>query len=434
MRTTNYENFEELLSNKVNRLAEFTFNGKWNEVEKMYNVDPACHTATIDDFVGTALHVAVDLDEEVVVEKLVNAIMRYETKEALQMRNVRGDTALHVAASRGFTKICQIIVGENRERIYLVNRKNNDGETPLFQAALNWKKQAFAYLSDLYGHSAPLQDLVRYNGDSILHCAIRNEYFDLAVIILHYYDFLGVCMNKDGELPLKVLATKPSAFYSSTYLSLLRRVQYLRVHVEPFEPEREMRAILREMKPQKLLNENCPRNYAVLTSAFTGLFGFFGLSGKLLLNSERRDPEKNPIDLIPISHVEERRFPPNYKTILQFVQYVYALISAAIGGINELKETKKKHQLGPRLLKQLLERPYEATTGGGGVPSFIDTDMYNVYSQSMRAYEATTVGGGVPSFIDTDMYYVYIQSMQGIYLYYTFLTNYISSHFMSKLS
>ncbi|KAG2391101.1 uncharacterized protein HKW66_Vig0131380 [Vigna angularis] len=278
MRTTNYENFEELLSNKVNRLAEFTFNGKWNEVEKMYNVDPACHTATIDDFVGTALHVAVDLDEEVVVEKLVNAIMRYETKEALQMRNVRGDTALHVAASRGFTKICQIIVGENRERIYLVNRKNNDGETPLFQAALNWKKQAFAYLSDLYGHSAPLQDLVRYNGDSILHCAIRNEYFDLAVIILHYYDFLGVCMNKDGELPLKVLATKPSAFYSSTYLSLLRRVQYLRVHVEPFEPEREMRAILREMKPQKLLNENCPRNYAVLTSAFTGLFGFFGLS------------------------------------------------------------------------------------------------------------------------------------------------------------
>ncbi|WVY91946.1 hypothetical protein V8G54_037460 [Vigna mungo] len=84
------------------------------------------------------------------------------------MKNDRGDTALHVAASRGFTKICEFIVGENRERTYLVELKNKEGETPLFQAALNWKKQAFAYLSNLSGHSAPLQDLVRHNGDSML--------------------------------------------------------------------------------------------------------------------------------------------------------------------------------------------------------------------------------------------------------------------------
>ncbi|XP_047179870.1 ankyrin repeat domain-containing protein 27-like [Vigna umbellata] len=152
--------------------------------------------------------------------------MRHQPREALEMKNDRGDTALHVAASRGFINICQIIVGENRERIYLVKLKNKDGETPLFQAALNWKKQTFAYLSNLYGHSAPLQDLVRDNGDSILHCAIRREYFDLAVIIVYYYDFLSTHLNEEGFTPLKVLATRPSAFRSATRLSWWKQILY----------------------------------------------------------------------------------------------------------------------------------------------------------------------------------------------------------------
>jgi len=178
----NYGNVDEELSIKVNRLAECTLEGKWKEVEEMYNDDPPCHTAMIDDSVGTALHVAVDLDEEGVVEKLVNAIIRHKTMKALKMKNYRGDTALHVAASRGFAKICELIIGTKKERIYLVRLKNKEGETPLFQAALNWKKLVFAYLSNLSDHSAPLQDLVRRNGDTILHCAIRREYLGIFLI------------------------------------------------------------------------------------------------------------------------------------------------------------------------------------------------------------------------------------------------------------
>jgi len=177
-------NFEEELSynssDEVSEyLAEYTLEGKWQKVVNMYNRFPACHTAMINHSVGTALHVAVDLDEEEVVEKLVNAIIRLKTMKALEMENDRGDTPLHVAASRGFAKICKWIIGTNKERIYLVSRKNKHGETPLFEAAINWKKQAFAYLSNLSDHSAPLQDLVRHNGDTILHCAIRREYFGI---------------------------------------------------------------------------------------------------------------------------------------------------------------------------------------------------------------------------------------------------------------
>ena len=183
-------NVEEELTNDSlgdmsDYLAEYTLEGKWEKVVDMYNQFPACHTAMINDSVGTALHVAVDLDEEYVIYNLVNAIIRHshgEKIKALEMGNDRGDTPLHVAASRGFAKICKLIVGTKEERIYLVSRKNNNGETPLFGAAIDWKKQAFAYLSHVSRHSATLQDLVRDNGDTILHCAIAREYFGMFLI------------------------------------------------------------------------------------------------------------------------------------------------------------------------------------------------------------------------------------------------------------
>ncbi|XP_022632027.1 ankyrin repeat domain-containing protein 27-like [Vigna radiata var. radiata] len=204
------------------------------------------------------------------------------------MRNDRGDSALHVAASRGFTKICEFIVGENRERTDLVKLKNKEGETPLFQAALNCKKPAFAYLSKLSDHSAPLQDLVRHNGDSILHCAIRREYFDLAVIILHYYDFLSIHLNKKGFTPLKVLATRPSAFRSATKLSWWKQILYYCILVEPVNPERQMNKILKKME-KKSNDENCshpdnkkcsyPENYTTLCEFIAGFKSLGLLTG-----------------------------------------------------------------------------------------------------------------------------------------------------------
>ncbi|RDX69120.1 hypothetical protein CR513_51808, partial [Mucuna pruriens] len=216
----------------IDYMAEYTLEGKWEKVIDIYYKFPASHTAKINESVGTALHVAVDLDEERVVQELVNAIItraveRQSAKiEALEIGNERGDTPLHVAAARGFAKICKWIIGMNKERIYLASRKNKHGETPLFQAAINWKKKAFAYLSHISGHSAPLQDLVRGNGDTILHCAIRREYFDLAVIIVHHYDFLSTHKNKEGLTPLTVLATRPSAFRSASKLSWWKLILY----------------------------------------------------------------------------------------------------------------------------------------------------------------------------------------------------------------
>lgn len=67
-------------------------------------------------------------------------------------------------------------------------------------------------------------------------------------------------------------------------------------------------------------------------------------SGKLLWKRERRDPEEKRFELEWISHSRdegwishsrdgEGRFPRNYKTIVKFVQYLFAFISAVIGGV-----------------------------------------------------------------------------------------------------
>ena len=205
---------EELPEHLRQKLAERTFEGKWEEVVRMYYELPGAHTASINDAMNTALHVAIELNEEEVVRELVNAIMTHETRvrdlvkaidtrekgqgppieeeeeEALGVANQRGDTPLHVAASRGFVRLCKLITGDGDYGLDMLSLRNNEGETPLFLAALNRSKHAFAYLSHISRDTVTIDDLVRDNGDSILHCAIGKEYFgkppSLLALPLHF--------------------------------------------------------------------------------------------------------------------------------------------------------------------------------------------------------------------------------------------------------
>ncbi|KAG5109605.1 hypothetical protein AAZX31_14G047400 [Glycine max] len=384
-------------------LAEYTLEGKWEKVIKMYNEVEVCHTAMINESMGTALHVAVDLDEEGVVEELVKAIIRHRQGEqsvkikALEMENDHGDTPLHVAASRGFAKICKLIIGTNNERMYLVSRKNKHGETPLFQAAINWKKQAFAYLSHISNHSATLQDLERGNGDTILHCAIRREYFDLAVIIVQYYDFLSTHKNIEGLTPLTVLATRPSAFRSASKLSWWKQILYHCILVESLDPEGQMKANLGKMEDPKSDKMNYPKNYATLYDLFGGLLSVAALIGKMPSENNQHDTENPSTNKYTFGFGTSQVgfLPPNYATFQQFVRSAYVHTLGLSGAeLKEIKKTKKRHQWSSQLLKALLKRPYAAFTGSGGKPTDmeVEADMYNVYSQYKQG-ETTGLGG-----------------------------------------
>ena len=169
-------------------LVSATLEGDWEEVVEMYKTNYEwIHKERINDSQDTAFHIAVENGEDERVAELVQLIIDHEKDQegpqqsALKIPNVRGDTPLHLAASWGFTKMCYCIVGEKRERVHLLESCNNKGENPLFLAALNGHKDTFLYLhhwfSDSAGRYLPPKDLTRNNGDTILHCAIRREYF-----------------------------------------------------------------------------------------------------------------------------------------------------------------------------------------------------------------------------------------------------------------
>ncbi|XP_061373369.1 uncharacterized protein LOC133315720 [Gastrolobium bilobum] len=379
-------------------IVDYAFEGKWDKVIALYYKFPEVHTAMINYSVGTALHLAVHLDEEDVVKDLVHAILTKEMDEedakALEMENERGDTPLHVAASSGFARICRCIIGTDNERIYLLSRKNEQGETPLFLAAINWQKQAFAYLSDISRDSITLQDLVRNNGDSILHCAISREYFDLAVIIEHYYDFLSTHPNKEEFTPLKVLATRPSAFRSANKLSWWKQILYRCTLVEPLEVERTMKSTLRKMeRPPKSDKMIFPKNYTTLYDFFSILFYtlYFTLFrvaalavnwGKNEHDTENYQSNDKDYYKTDGDDVEVGFLPPNYATFHRFIKSAY-VHSFGLSGValTEVKKTKSKHQWSGQLLNALLKRPYAAFTGSGGRPTDreVEEDMFFVY-------------------------------------------------------
>ncbi|KAK7276507.1 hypothetical protein RIF29_17647 [Crotalaria pallida] len=378
-------------------LAEYTFEDRWEEVIKMYKDSKEAHTVMVSDSEGTALHVAVELYLYQRVTELVEAIMKHGTEyEALTMKNEHGDTPLHVAASRGFANICKCLIGEDKERIELMNEKNKKGETPLFQAAINWQKQAFAYLSDVSRDQVVLSHLVReIDGDSILHCAIEREYFDLAVIIMHEYDFLSTHINKEGFTPLKVLATRPSAFKSSSNLSWWKLILYHCILVEPLEPKRTMRRHLKKMEKDPSDKMDFPANYTTLCNLVSKSLSF--LIGKEASDEKKPDTENPPSNLkskctnfrtcqLVITENKLGFLPPNYATSHQFVKSAYVHILGLSGvELKAIKKMKKNHRWSEQLLKALMERPYSAFTGAGGLPetkySSVDQEMLRQLTQ-----------------------------------------------------
>ncbi|XP_054785388.1 uncharacterized protein LOC129291857 isoform X2 [Prosopis cineraria] len=82
----------------------------------------------------------------------------------------------------------------------------------------------------------------RTDGDTILHCTIQREYFELALQIIHLYKdqkIAGV-KGKDGDTPLLVLASIPSAFKGGTPMSLWQSLCYSCIREEDLKIDTEV--------------------------------------------------------------------------------------------------------------------------------------------------------------------------------------------------
>ncbi|GMY16819.1 putative 26s proteasome regulatory subunit p28 [Fagus crenata] len=142
------------------------------------------------------------------------------------MKNTEGNTPLHIAASAGKVTLCRRIIEISKSKILLQGFRNKEGETPLFKAVLHGHKDAFLYLHSILDNKEDYEYCERNDGETILHCAITEEYYDLSFKILELYKKLVNFVNTDGMTPLHLLASKPSAFKSGCDLPWFENIIY----------------------------------------------------------------------------------------------------------------------------------------------------------------------------------------------------------------
>ena len=165
----------------VHKLYKNTMKSRWWNVVVLYmeHKDSAI-MAKINTSGETALHVAISIASRNVVERLVHVITGLLNTDLRMIKDNAGNNPLHVAASTGRFGICVLLAKVDKS---LGGFANNAGESPLFLAAFHGHKPVFQCLYALcyprnIGHDKIcLPFFRRKDGETVLHCAIRWEYF-----------------------------------------------------------------------------------------------------------------------------------------------------------------------------------------------------------------------------------------------------------------
>ncbi|CAB4291645.1 unnamed protein product [Prunus armeniaca] len=369
-------------------LFKITMKSQWKEVVQIYRQNPQVRKARITRTGDTALHIAVSDSQEEHVEKLVQLV----TEKELRIQNDRGNTPLHLAASMGNVRMCECIA---KKYPCLVNVLNKDNETPLFLAALHGRKDAFLCLH--YICTPAFDDPQRYNncrrtdGETILHCAILGDYFDLAFQIIYLYEDLVNYVNEEGYSPLHLLASKPSAFKSGSHLRPFKRIIYHCIYVDDLKVEQKdqsKQGLIKTFKEEK--DPKYPENYQTCVNYFR----VFRKLVRLFVTKILRRRGQNSADTEnPGADTDGARghqsFPVNYSTCFEFVKLISKAMLIVLGlgsmEIRKTREKKEKHKWAFQIMNELLKRAvmYEDEDSGmnpqGAAPSRGDNDETRPY-------------------------------------------------------
>ncbi|KAA0038902.1 Death-associated protein kinase 1 [Cucumis melo var. makuwa] len=315
-------------------------------------------------------------------------ISMFGRKDILKLKNDRGNTPLHVAAAMGCARMCGIIGSEDEK---LVDERNKDGETPLFLAALHDHKNAFYCLYDFCK-----MDLARFerncrrhfNGDTILHCALKNEQFDLAFDLIHKNNEAASWVDEEGNTPLHVLASEPSAFKSGAKLTGWKYIAYQCICVDKLKPKSaSTHRLAKKSMEQDKAASFFPNNYATCIAFFTYLWnGILVVTTGIKQGSKRKKEEavdpcnynaaKDSTDLektgdegieIIETHESDSTFnaqllkPPGghqsgmKKTLLDCYLFLWIKKNEGFDKIRKLQKQKQKHTWSIQVMEKLLE-------------------------------------------------------------------------------
>ncbi|CAN6694000.1 unnamed protein product [Malus baccata var. baccata] len=424
---------DEIMSMDTEKIKKYLFRiamqSKWEKVVGTYKLNKNAHGAKITKSGDTALHLAVSDGQEKRVEELVKLV----TVEALKIKNERGNTPLHIAAWMGNETMCSCIANDYPS---LVGAQNVDKETPLFLAAVYGKKDAFLrmhYICTPIGHPKHYNYCRRNDGDTILHCAIAGDYFDLAFQIILLYEDLVNSVNAQGFSPLHLLATKASAFKSGSQLGRFQKIIYYCIYVDELKAERwdpDNEGIIKTFKEEK--NPEHPENYQTCinfirlfrTSILTVIKNAVQANQRHTGDKKSADPEnqRNPNTSNSViknavqanqRHTGEKKsadpenqrnpntsnsesesndpsqghqkFPVNYKTCFEFVKVISKAMLIVLGlgstEIRKIREKKKKHKWSVQIMDELLERAsmYEYEDSGMDPQAHKDNDESKPY-------------------------------------------------------
>ncbi|KAG5547056.1 hypothetical protein RHGRI_012927 [Rhododendron griersonianum] len=128
-------------------LLKATLRGDWETAENFFERDTSALTGPIKETGDTALHIAVGVGKENIhfVEKLVELM----PAEALALKNMDGNTPLHLAASVGNTKAAAILAGKHPPLLYIGTSDlfYGDDMLPIHCAALYGRRDTLLYIA-----------------------------------------------------------------------------------------------------------------------------------------------------------------------------------------------------------------------------------------------------------------------------------------------
>lgn len=371
------------------RMFKKAMAGLWEDVVANY-ANPLAQEMTITKSGDTLLHVAVSDGQVETVQKLIDLISKENLLRVLKIGNHRGNTPLHLAATLGSVEMCEAIAEKS---CCLIGVRNYDSEIPLFLAALHGKKQAFLSLHSFCEHSDYSYSR-RNDGETILHCAIRGEYFDLAFRIIGLYEHLVDNNNEKGHSPLHLLVLNPSAFKSGSRLARFDLILYYCIILDQLTPNKSYNYISQRIVASRescpTYRKYCPENYRTCLT----LFKFFKQlilvivsrkqvrdshggdtenphqvkqkSSSRTLSEQQNDEQKIEIKknkrflsygaLDPRHHL----YPPNYTTCFNFFKLAMKALSIFLGlgfiRVRKIKEKKEKHTWAAQVMEELVER------------------------------------------------------------------------------
>ncbi|XP_022735599.1 uncharacterized protein LOC111288931 [Durio zibethinus] len=400
-------------------LFENAMKDQWKQVVETYKKNDESHKAVLTASSDTALHLAVSDGKPEIVSELVDSLGK-NASEILKMKNKRGNTPLHTAAALGYLSMCHQMASKDHS---LIAECNNENETPLFLAAHFGHKDAFLCLHFLYKGSRSEILRRKANGDTILHAAIKGEFFSLAFQVIRKYPELVNDVNADGFTPLHILAAKPNAFKSGSRLGRFDWIIYRCLIVnEPNEIHRDNNnaAYLERFKGRK--DPWYPENYGTCAEFFRMLFGvvFYGLTLEKIRSAKaicfQKNDEENAASQKRISNhgkgpVEEEEvkqdslkrgyLPPNYATFIQFLKFLMNLLLIVMGfayiwnitGFRRIKKIiakKERHTWALQVMNELIEKTslYKYNEGGTAKDEEFDINFDPRLSGAAQGVEA----------------------------------------------